>query len=294
MIFPGTVKTDGDQITVDLMLQQPTRIANYLKDTITPNLILDQLYSSIGGVKGGAILFSKGGLFPYAETVDTIAPGAEYPTVRTAELEQAIAPVEKIGGKFYISDEAIDRNEMTELRLNTQRLSNSIVRALNKQAIQVLLAAYGAQAEAKEVKSASWKAALATAKLNASASTDPLAALADATALLEAAELGATPNTLVVNPKDRANLVKMYQSDLKDVLAVWGISLVTTPVIAEGEGYLLDRNTTGSYGVEKPLTVETDRVVGNDATMVKASVRMAFAVASPQSVVKLTNLNGAK
>lgn len=294
MIFPGTVKTDGDQITVDLMLQQPTRIANYLKDTITPNLILDQLYSSIGGVKGGAILFSKGGLFPYAETVDTIAPGAEYPTVRTAELEQAIAPVEKIGGKFYISDEAIDRNEMTELRLNTQRLSNSIVRALNKQAIQVLLAAYGAQAEANEVKSASWKAALATAKLNASASTDPLAALADATALLEAAELGATPNTLVVNPKDRANLVKMYQSDLKDVLAVWGISLVTTPVIAEGEGYLLDRNTTGSYGVEKPLTVETDRVVGNDATMVKASVRMAFAVTSPQSVVKLTNLNGAK
>lgn len=88
--------------------------------------------------------------------------------------------------------------------------------------------------------------------------------------------------------------MKMYQSDLKDVLAVWGVTLVTTPVIAEGEGYLLDRNTTGSYGVEKPLTVETNRVADKDATMVKASVRMAFAVTSPQSVVKLTNLNGAK
>jgi hypothetical protein len=71
----------GTTITVDLMLQQPTRITAFLMDITLQRFILDRLFTSPGGVTGGAVVYDviqENDLYTDRD-VEPVAPGCRVP-----------------------------------------------------------------------------------------------------------------------------------------------------------------------------------------------------------------------
>lgn len=111
----GAPTVSGNNITVDLMLKEPTRINQYLSDLVLKKFFADRIFNNGGGVSGGALVYTqltKNDLFA-TTGVQKVAPGAEFPTVSFDRPEPKVAVVEKWGGKFDVTDEARDRNDLS-------------------------------------------------------------------------------------------------------------------------------------------------------------------------------------
>jgi heme oxygenase (mycobilin-producing) len=63
--------------------------------------------------------------------VEKVAPGAEFPILTSARHAPS-ATVDKRGGKFDITDEARDRNDILAFTNHVQQVENTIVRELNQ------------------------------------------------------------------------------------------------------------------------------------------------------------------
>src|SRR3954447_22372491 len=142
----GPPTVTGTKISVDTMLKAPTRITRMIMDMTLQRFVADRIYSSGGGVTGGAVVFDSveaNDLYT-ARDVERVAPGAEFPIVTSARRAPGVAEVEKWGGKVWIADEARDRNDATLFTNQLRQLSNTIVRKINARAIQVLEAMFTA------------------------------------------------------------------------------------------------------------------------------------------------------
>src|SRR6476661_2126569 len=113
----------GTNITVDLMLNQPTRITRYLSDLTLRGYWADKVFTPGGGVSGGAILYTQltqNELFVASgRDVQNVEPGAEFPLVTFDRPTPLTKQVEKFGGKFFVNDEAKDRNDPLMLQQGT-------------------------------------------------------------------------------------------------------------------------------------------------------------------------------
>jgi hypothetical protein len=119
----GVPSVSGNSITIDLMLNEPTRITRYLADLSLRNMFSQEVFSTPGGVEGGALLYdvlTANDLFlDSTREVQNVEPGAEFPVVTTSRSAPSVALVEKFGGKFFITDEA--RGATTSRRSATSR-----------------------------------------------------------------------------------------------------------------------------------------------------------------------------
>ena len=50
----GPPTLSGNELTIDTMLNQPTRITNMIMDLSLQRFIIDRIFASAGGVTGGA------------------------------------------------------------------------------------------------------------------------------------------------------------------------------------------------------------------------------------------------
>src|SRR4051812_12026331 len=111
----GPPTVNGNQITVDTMLQQPTRVTAYVADMTQNRFFIDRAFRSAGGVTGGAVIhdvIDKNHLYP-ERRAEQIAPGTEFPNLTPERAEPRVAPVIKLGGKAWISREGVRRNELS-------------------------------------------------------------------------------------------------------------------------------------------------------------------------------------
>ena len=144
----------GNDITVDLMLKEPTRITRYLSDLTLKGYFANRIFAAGGSVSGGAVVYdqlTKNDLFVKDDRdVQLVAPGAEFPIVDFDRQEPRVAQVEKFGGKFFVTDEARDRNDSNQIKVGTKRLANTIQRKIHARALAVLnaeMTALGASAQ---------------------------------------------------------------------------------------------------------------------------------------------------
>ena len=141
--YPLSIPTvSGSAVSVDIMLQQPQRITRYLSDLSLRGFWADQVFSPGGGVTGGAILYNQlttNELFvSSSRDVMNVEPGAEFPLVTFDRPVPLVKPVEKFGGKFFVTDEARDRNDPLMLQQGVQRLANTINRRIHTNAVAEL------------------------------------------------------------------------------------------------------------------------------------------------------------
>jgi len=290
----GPPTYSGNTITVDTMLQEPTRVTRRIADLTLQRFIVSMIFATGGGVSGGAVVYDQALLNElYLERdVERVAPGDEFPIVTSVRQAPKVAPVEKWGGKFFVTDEARDRNDATSFNNQVTQLANTIVRKMNARAIETLDAALTALGGAGTFVGNNWATALTTGT-NPTPNADlPHADFAAAQLLGDVDELGVVYDLWLVNPAQMAQLRIIYGSDLPALLADNGIAMEASNRVPAGTAYVVARGQVGEIRVEKPLGTETWREEKTERNWVQSSVRPVMYVTNPYSVRRVTGLAG--
>lgn len=295
----GPPTVSGTTITVDSMLNQPTRVTRMIMDLTLQRFIADRVFASAGGVSGGAVIYDEATMNELYATrdVERIAPGAEFPIITSDKLVPKVAEVEKWGGKVWITDEARDRNNSAAFTNQIRQLANTIVRKLNARAIEVLEASITASSQT--VAGRNWSIATsigpgASTTYPVTAQNMPLRDFALAARMAEEDELGVSYNLWIMNPQEYYNLLIAHGSsqNLQSVLSQTGISVYVSNRVAAGTAYVVAGQSTGEMRLEKPLSTATWREDGRERTWVQSGVRPVMYVTNPYAVLKFTGLAG--
>jgi hypothetical protein len=285
----------GTTISVDLMLDQPTRISRYLSDLTLRGYWADKVFTPNGGVSGGAILYTQltqNELFVSASRdVQNVEPGAEFPLVTFDRPVPLVKPVEKFGGKFFVTDEARDRNDPMMLQQGTQRLANTISRRIHTNAVAELdaqITALGGSAQT--ATSNDWSAVVTGGSSQTNATGWPAADFSKVQLIADQKELGVQFDTWILNPVNANEFKIAYGNAWQEVLRDNGISFVVTNRVTAGTAYVIESGQVGEMRLEKALGTETWREQATQRTWVQSDVRPVFIVTNPYGIAKVTGL----
>lgn len=290
----GPPTVSGTTITVDTMLNQPTRITRVIQDITLQRFLLDQLFSSDGGVTGGAVIYDQ----PTANDlylerdIQRVEPGAEFPIVTSELLQPKTAVVEKWGGKTFITDEARQRNDSSRLMQELRKLGNTIVRKLNQRAVEEVEAIF-TTFPGQVIPGNNWTTVTTLGTDPTPYADQPVGDLVAASLHNEAMELGMVHDTLLMNPNQRATLQLIYGQQWQAVLSAYGYTnTFVSNRVAAGVMYSIASGQLGSMRIEKPLGTETWREEKTERTWIQSSVRPLMYIDNPYAVIKFTGLAG--
>jgi hypothetical protein len=289
----GPPTISGTTITVETMLAQPLRITRYLSDIKLRNYISPLFFSSAGSVQGGAVIYDQltlNDLFPTRDVAEVL-PGGEFPIVTSDVAAPLVATVEKHGGKFFVLDEARDRNDGSAIQREGRKLINAMIRRQDARTLAIVdasIAGIGSQT----VAGLNWSTVVTGGSSQSNASAWPAADFSKIQLLADTQELGVEFDTWVVNPAQLAQFSLVYGNEYRSVLAAWGINMVASNRVTAGTAYVLDSGNVGEIRAEKPLTTETWREPETQRTWVQTDARFVGYVTDPYAVVKVTGLAG--
>lgn len=284
----------GNVLTVDTALAQPTRITRRIMDLTLQKFIVDRIFATGGSVSGGSVVYDQATtneLYTDRE-VERVGPGDEFPVVGSQRPVPKVALVEKWGGKFFITDEARQRNDTVFFNNQVTQLSNTIVKRVNTNAVTTLEAAITALAGAGTFVGHNWGTVVTGGSSQTNNSGWPAADIAQAQYLADVDELGVTYDLWIVNPKQKLQLAITYGAALDEVLASFGIEVFASNRVTNGTAYAVARGQVGEIRVEQALGTETWREEATQRTWVQSSVRPVMYVTNPYSIKKVTGLDG--
>jgi len=295
----GPPTVSGTTITVDTMLKQPSRITRMIMDMTLQRFVADRIFSSGGGVTGGAVVFDSveaNDLYT-SRDVERVAPGAEFPIITSARRVPGVAEVEKWGGKVWIADEAKDRNDATLFTNQLRQLSNTIVRKINARAIQVLEAMFTANPSrvvvSKSQPVGGWDAVTPYGGTPSAPGTWPAADFAMAAEIAETDELGIRFDLWILNPGNYTDLLLLYGGDgIQELLTTLGLEIYVTNRVPLNTAYVVAQGQVGQMRTEQPLGTETWREPNRQRTWVQSSVRPLMFCDNRFAALKVTNLKG--
>lgn len=290
----GPPSVTGTSVTVDLLLNNPTRVTRIVADLVMANFYLDRIFATGGDVQGGAVLYDQGTLLDnYTNRdVERIEPGEEAPIVSGSRTGPKTAQVEKFGGKFPVTNEARRRNMSSRINNQMRRLSNTIVRKMHQRGLAELAAAIAEFG--RTATGTSWLDAMSLTPNTTSPALLPTRDLAAAQREAEDNELGYDYDTLIVNSQEAEALRVVYGSELSGVLSDNGISdLISTPRKAAGSAYLLAGGQVGEMRLEEPLrtTVTPEGApLLREQDWVQSLVNPVMYVTDPYAIIELLGL----
>jgi hypothetical protein len=291
----GPATVSGTQVTVDLLMNNPTRVTRIVADLVMANFYLDRIFSRGGDVQGGAVLYDQATqLDNYTNRdVERVEPGGEAPIVDGVRGAPRTAQVEKFGGKFPVTDEARRRNLLSRVNNQMRRLSNTIVRKMHQRGIAELVAAI--VEHSRTAVGTSWADAMALTGQTTSPALRPARDLAAANRESEQNELGYSYDTLIVNPQESEALRVTYEDTLDGVLQDNGVNdLISTPRKGAGSAYLLAGGMVGELRLEEPLRTVSEREGApqlREQTWIQSMVNPIMYVTDPFALLELTGLD---
>jgi hypothetical protein len=288
----GTPSLSGNSLTVDVMLSEPTRINAYLSNIALKNYFAERIFTNGGGVSGGALVYTQltgNDLFP-TRGAQAIAPGAEFPEVTFDRPAPLTAQVEKLGGKFRVTDEARDRNDLSAIQSEGVKLGNDIQKQLHARALAELDASITTIGAPVQLTGTGWATAAGLTLTTTANNVLPTKDFATLRKMAAVNEFGTDYNLLIVNPQERANFEIIFAGRGADVLAANGISMVVSNQVAAGTAYAVQEGMVGQVRYEQPLRTVVYRDDSKESQWVQASVRSVFAVTNPYNAVKITGL----
>jgi hypothetical protein len=103
----------GNTLTVDTALKQPGRITKRIADLTLQKFIVDRIFASSGDHGRRARHLRPGDDEPalHEPEPERRMPGDEYPIVGAPRTAPQVALSEDWGGKFFVTDEAVRRND---------------------------------------------------------------------------------------------------------------------------------------------------------------------------------------
>lgn len=291
----GPPAVNGNNLTVDTALKQPTRITRRIADITLQNFIVSRIFAPGGTVTGGAVIYDQAVLneLYLDRDVERVMPGDEFPIVGSSRQAPKVAEVEKYGGKFFVTREAKDRNDVVHFNNQVTMLGNTITRKVNTRSVAELDAAIAGLGGAGTYVGRDWSSVV-TAGTSASQADDyPVRDFVEAQRLADVDELGVHYDLWLVNPNQKAMLTILYGDKLQDLLDSLGIKEVfASNRVAAGTGFAVASGQVGELRIEQPLETETEYITRNQKTLVQSSVRPVMYVTNPYSIKKVTGLAG--
>jgi hypothetical protein len=246
----------GNTLTVDIALEQPSRVTRRIMDLTLQKFIVDRIFAIGGQVNGGSVVYDQATVNElYTDRdVERVMPGDEFPVVGSQRPTPKVALVEKWGGKFFVTREAKRRNNITFFNNQVTQLANTIVKKVNTNAIVTLEAAITALGGGGTFTGHNWGTVVTGGSSQTNNSGWPAADFANAQYLADVDELGVVYDMWIVNPKQRMQLAITYGAALADVLESNGIREVfASNRVANGTGYAVASGQVGEIRVEHPL-----------------------------------------
>jgi hypothetical protein len=289
----GAPTVSGTTITVDTMLNQPTRITRMIMDMTLQRFVADRIYAAAGGVTGGAVVFDSveaNDLYT-SRDVERVSPGAEFPIITSARRAPGVAEVEKWGGKVWISDEARDRNDSVLLTNQLRQLGNTIVRKINARAMQVLDAMFTSFPSRVVGSVGNWQTVTPYGASPTPPNLWPAADFAKAAEIAETDELGIRYDLWILNPQDYTFLLTLYGGDgLQELLSTLGLEIYVTNRQTVKQATVVAQRQVGQMRVEQPLGTETWREPNRQRTWIQSSVRPLMFVDNRFAALRFTAL----
>lgn len=273
----------GNTITVDEALNNPTRITRDIADLAGQKLFMQEIFSSAGGVEGGALLFERPNplatdLYGEREPKD-VAPGTEFPLQTFARGVPMIARPRKIGNKWFITKEARKRNDTALLARYMRQTANTITRRIENLGLAELAAVI--TAETRFANGTSWSTYAALSLQNRTGATGPVADILAARLAVDLEERGHDLTAIIMHPNQALTIQQAFPGQtIEAVLGAAGITSVNiTPRHTAGKVTLYEPGQVGEWRNEFPLEEETwDDKDGRQKTWYQWSISPLFAV----------------
>jgi hypothetical protein len=297
--YPGAVVNplgpptiSGTTFSIDIALQNPTRVLTpMVLDLTIQRFFVDRVFTSAGGVTGGAVIYDVV-VYPdlYADRdIQRVEPGSEFPEVAFSRRAPQAAIVEKWGGKFRFTDEARDRNLISEFSKAMRQLANTIVRKINQRGVQTLNAFV--TANSRTAVGVSWGSVNTTYAGGSNWPLFPARDFAKADLIAEQEEMDMDYNLWILNPNEMFNLEGIYGDKLGALLDSYDIDIFVTNRMTAGTAYALAEGQVGEMRVEAPLSTETWRdPSGKQQTWIQSSVRPLWYANNVFAVLQFTGL----
>lgn len=290
----GAPVINGSEITVDMMLQQPTRITRMIADMTLQRFIADRVFASGGGVTGGAVVYdapTANDLYSDRD-VERVAPLGEFPIITSSNPNPQVALPEKWGGKFQFSDESKDRNNSVVFTNELRRLGNTIVRKINNRCVEVLDAAITAAGGSATFVGHAWSTAIPNGATPTAPALTPLGDVVKANVLADIDEMGIVFDTMILNPLDKMSLINFYgPNGWRTALAEVGITDVySSNRKPAGSAFILAGGQVGEMRIESPLKTVTWREEKTESTWTQTGVRPLFFVNNIMAIRKITGI----
>lgn len=290
---PPVVNPDGS-VTVEQMLQQPTRITRMIRDLTLERFLLDRLFTSSGGVSGGAVVYDmpmENDLYTERD-IQKVAPGADFPILTSEQLVPKTAQVEKWGGKTFITDEARDRNNTAKFTEEIRKISNTIIRKLNQRAVEAIEEVF-TDYPGQVIPGNDWTTVTTQGTSPTPYADQPVGDFVNVGLHNDTFELGMEHDLLLMHPQERARLQLIYGQEWQAALSSYGYtSHYVSSRVTAGTAYSIASGNVGQLRIESPLGSESWRTPEREVTWVQTSVRPIMFVTNPLAVVKLTGLAG--
>lgn len=292
----GPATVSGPLITLDVMLNEPTRITAYLADLSLQNFFADRIFTNGGGVSGGSVIYNQityNDLYPTRD-VATVAPGSEFPNLTSSRPTPLVAVPEKFGGKFGVTDEEKRRNDPWVIQSQGVKVMNAITRKINTRALAALATAVAQTGGATTMVGNNWASTVTGGASQTTNQQWPSADFAKAQMLADETELGYTYDTWIVNPQESAHFREVYSGNgaAQEQLDSYGITMFATNRCPAGTAYAVATGRVGQMRMEVPLSTESWRDPEEQVTWVQSYCAPTFAVTEPYAVVKVTGLAG--
>jgi hypothetical protein len=289
----GPPTVSGTTITVDIAANSPTRVTRTLMDLTLQRFFADRVFTSAGGVSGGAVVYDEivaNDLYSDRD-IQRVAPGDEFPLITSSRRVPKVAEVEKWGAKFFVTVEARDRNDVAVFTRNVRMMANTIVRKMNQRAVEVLEAAVQASPN-RLVTGLNWSTVVTAGASASNSNLWPAYDFARAQMQAETEELGIVYDLWIMNPQEYLQLARIYGPALNDLLSSMGLSIFVTNRVPAGNAYVVQEGTVGQMRVEQPLQTTQWYEQETERFWTQSSVRPLMFIDNRWGVLKFTNLAG--
>jgi hypothetical protein len=260
-------------------------------DLTLQRFFADRVFANTGGVTGGAVVYDEllaNDLYTDRD-IGRVAPGDEFPLITSSRRAPKVAEVEKWGGKFFVTIEARDRNDVSVFTRNVRQLSNTIVRKMNQRAVEVLEAAVQASPN-RQVTGVSWGGVITAGSTASNSTLWPGYDFARAQAQAETEELGIVYDLWILNPAEYLQLARIYGPALNDLLGSLGLSIFVTNRVTAGTAYVIASQLPGQMRIEQPLATQQWYEDETQRYWTQSSVRPLMFVDNRFAVLKFVGL----
>jgi hypothetical protein len=292
----GPPTVSGTTITVDVALNQPTRILRDIARLTDQKFFASRVFSDAGGVEGGAVLFE---LPPTTQTdlfaergVQEVAPGEEFPVLTFLRGVPVVAKPRKIGGKFPVTKEQRQRNDQRVLQRAMTATANTIALTLDAMAVTVLNTAI--TANSRTLAGQSWATAAGTTMTTRSGTNVATADLLAARKQVELEQRGHTLDSALLHPNQELSLLQAAAAmgvTIDQLLATAGIrNWFSSARVTAGTAILYEAGQVGGWANEFPLAQDTWYENEIESTWFQWTVSPAMFIDDPFGIVQLTGI----